>query len=327
MINALTIVKEISRSAGWPVPTTLDGTTDLLVLKTLQAVNYTGLMLGKFYRWRWLYKQGISRTMAEYTTGDADVTNGSTSVTSGNALTSWTTEHVGAVFKADAYSEDYRIVSVTPPGTMVLNQKFNGTTATDGAYTIAQDHYPLPADYDNELAIFQFVTPRNLTLLSPREMDERRVGPGSVSPLGGTSSMSTSDPTHATIRGLGDNDRYILELDPRPENAIQIVYNYYGLLEELSLDQHSWDFPTYLKPVIHDGALHYIRLNAQDDGRAQFSMQDFFQARQELAGVEPMDVKPQLSPDTGRRRTHRRTRRGLSRHDVDWGSAFDKGLV
>lgn len=324
--RALELVKGIALSASWPQPTTIDGTTDLKTLKLLQALNFTGLMLARRYRWRFLQKTGTVRTMAKYETGDADVTLGSRTVTSDNALTQWTTEMVGGKFKIDSYEEVYEIVHVDPPNTLTLAEKWNDDTATDQSYKIARDRYLLPKDFTHESHFFQFLTPRHLKLLSPVEFDARRYGPGMIYPWGGTSELFTDDPDAATIRGLGDDDRYVLELDPIPGSVMQVVFRYYAKVQKLERDDDRWPFEDYLEPVLHDGALHYIRLNAQDDTRAQASMQEFFSNREELSGIEPFDPQPRFKAYTGRERLSKRLRR-RSKGDTDWGTAFDRGLV
>jgi hypothetical protein len=328
MIQALDITKQVMMSASWHIPTTITASTDLHVMKALQAVNFTGMLLGRIFRWRWLYKRGVTdRLNGEHKTGDADVTNGSKFVTSSSTV-NWTEDMKGRLFKAVPHSEQYRIEAVEPAiPRLTLTQPFNGTTAADTAYKIAQDEYLLPTDFDLELNILQFKVPQNLTLLPPAEFNEVQFGPGAQNPVGGTGEMYTGDPVRATIGGVGDDDRLILVLDPPAKSPMQIVYDYYGMVEKFTRDDDTWPYPQYLEPVIHDGALHYIRLNAQDDSRAAVSMQEFIMGRAEVSNLEPMDAVPRLQPDTGRRRQETRLRRRRGRTDVDWGTLFDRGLV
>jgi hypothetical protein len=314
MIRALDIVQEIMRSASLPVPTAIDtisstSAEDRQIREVIQELNYVGLMLGRFINWRWLEKQYIFRTTAEYTTGDADVTEGSANVTSNHASTVWTTAMVGRAFKTAAYQELYRIKSVESSTSMTLEQVFNGDTATDQSYTIAQDRYLLPSDLDTELNVLQFVTPDNLELVPSREFDRLRFESHSGHHLGLTTGLVTNNPRVATIRGSEDG-KPVLVLHPFPDDAIQIIINYYSELQELSRDNDHWGFPLSMKPVLRDGTIARYRENAQDDARSQFDMQMFFANRAELAGLRrATDNHPSFIPPTGMERMAQQARK------------------
>lgn len=316
MIRALDMVNDVQRSAAVGIVSTINATTDLDTLKILQELNYCAGMLGRFTSWRWLEKQAIIRTSADVTAGDADVTLGSDLVTSDNSSTAWTPDMVSWAFKTSAYEEIYRVSQVISPTSLRLTQVFNGTTATDGAYTLAQDTYALPADFDDtsELNVLQFVTPKDLTLLPSAEFDAMRFSEGGTG-------IIVDNPKTATIRGV-ENGRYLLVLHPFPDDAIQIVFNYYATVPKLSRDEDIWQWPEDYKPLFRDWALAHFRRNAQDDQRGQIDIQEFFLNRAELAGLRrPTDNQPIFEPDTGYRRTGRR-RPSSARYDL--GTYWDR---
>lgn len=323
-VKSLDLVQQICRSASWPEPSTIEGTSDLKTKKVLQAVNYIGIVLGRYIFWRWLLKEGHIRTVAEYTTGDADCTLGSATVTSDNSSTAWTADMKGRVFKANAFEEAYRIKSVTPPNRLDLEELYNGTTTADLSYVIAQDTYSLPEDFDGELNFLQFTTPASLEIINPLDMDQVRFGPWAGNLLGTRDPIVTNQPRRCTIRGTGSDGRLQLQLDPFPDDAQQIRFTYYASLEKFEGDEDTWPFPVYMESVLHDGALSYIRTNAQDDERGTFDLQRFLNTRNELAGLQrTTDIFARFQPDTGKRR-FRRVRRRITPGRYDLGTEFDR---
>lgn len=320
--TSLNLAKRIARKIGWPVPTTLDSTATLKSQKIEDAMNAVGVALGHYYFWPFLMKETIITTVDDITAGDADVTNASTTVTSNHASTSWTGT-AGRKFKVDGYEEVYEISSVTSATEIELSNAFNGTTATDQGYTIAQDEYNLPSDYDGILNVVHYVGPDNLDIITPERMDRDRFGPIGTSILGTTSALQTGLPRKATIVGRDDgtNDElYKIVLDPFPDRIMLIPLKYYALLAEHTGDASTWPFPFYLDQVIVDGAAARLRTDGQDDSRTVFNLQEFFNGRNELAGMVPTHaMSAQFQPDTGVMRGSARRRRVTpGTYDLGW---------
>jgi hypothetical protein len=230
---------------------------------------------------------------------------------------------VGRAFKTNAYDEVYRIATFISSTSMTLEENFNGTTATDGSYTIAQDTYDLPEDFDGELNFLQFASPWNLEVMSPADLDNVRFGPWGSNILGTTDALTTDSPKRATIRGV-KGGRLQLQLDPFSNDAIQIRFSYYAMLPKFVGNDDEWPFPSYLESTLHDGTMYYIRHNSQDDARGQVDLQKFFGSRNELAGLQRLtDMAARFQPDTGVRRL-RKQRRRMTPGRVDYGSAFDR---
>lgn len=325
MIRALSIVNEVLLSKQWPLVSTIESAAlDLNTKKALQAVNYTGTVLGRFIFWRFLHGRGEVKTIAEYTDGTVQLSNNSKTVV--GALTNWTPDFVGRAFKATAFEEIYRIEEVVNPELLRLSQEFLGLAKALAAYAIAQDRYELPEDFDSELAFLHYKGPENIDLLSPERFDELRFGPMAHGPgfgMGGTSTLVTDDPRFGTIE-VDSNGRQYIVFDPYPKNRITVPFSYYKALLPLARDEDLWPFPYYVRPVIHDGALHYLEQNAAGDiQKGQVSLQEFFNSRSELTGLHRRtDAFGRIEPDTGLRR--RMSRKRVSTVGYDLGTLFDR---
>lgn len=96
--------------------------------------------------WAFLRERSFVTTVAEVTAGDADVTNGSTTVSSNNGSTSWPVGVVGRKFRVSDESPFYDIDARVSATQITLKQPYQGDTATDQDYSIYQDEYKLTAD-------------------------------------------------------------------------------------------------------------------------------------------------------------------------------------
>jgi len=323
--TALQLTQKLARKVSWPVPTSIDSTTDLKEQKLLDALNAVGIALGHYYFWPFLMKETNLTLVDDITAGDCDVTNGSATVTSDNADTDWTGA-VGRLFKVNGYQEAYRITAVaapTNPASMTIDHVYNGVTNTDQGFVIAQDEYDMPSDFDHILSVVHYVGPDHLEITTPEKMDRHRFGPWGTTMIGTTSSMTVGLPRRATLVGRDDgtNDHlYKIVLDPMPDQDMILPIKYYALLAEHDEDSDTWPFPFYLEQVIIDGAAAKIRTDGQDDTRASFNLQEFFLGRNELAGLTPTHaMSAQFQPDTGvYRRAARRRRVSPGRYDLGW---------
>lgn len=324
MIRALDMVQDVQLAAGVRKVSTINATSDLQTLRILQELNYIGAALAQYVSQKAFEARWVFRTLAEVTDGDCDVTQGSPFVTSDNASTDWDETLEGRAFKTAGYEEIYRVREVTSSTTLTLETAFNGSTATDQSYTIAEDEYLLPYDYDDTISlnVLQFVTPANLDLVPSEEFDRRRFAShGQL--IATTSQLVTDDPEIATIRGVKDG-RYVMVLHPFPKDAIQIVFNYFRTVTDWKRDNDVWPFPNRFRLILREWALSHFRKNHQDDGRSQVELQEFLADRAELLGISgPMDNRPHFIPDTGERRL-RRSRRRVNSAAYDLGSFFDR---
>ena len=94
----------------------------------------------------YLMTDGFITTIAPYTTGTANVTNGSTAVS--GTTTVWTALMVGRKIRFGSDTAWYRIASRSGDTAIVLESAYQGTTNTAATYEIYKDEYKLPADMD-----------------------------------------------------------------------------------------------------------------------------------------------------------------------------------
>jgi hypothetical protein len=268
--------------------------------KIRDAINAVGVALGHYYFWPFLMKESLITTVDDYKTGNADVTFGSATVIGGSTV--WT-GMAGRLFKATGFEEAYRITTVVSPTEITLETTYSGTTRTDVSYVIAQDEYHLNSDYDGILNIVRYVGPDNLDIVTPERIDRSRFGPFRDTSLGETSSLTVGLPKRATIVSRDDgtnNHLYKIVFDPFPDRIMVVPIKYYALLAEGTLGTETWPFPFYLEQVIVDGASGILRYDGQDDARGGFNLQQFFNSRNEIAGLTPTHaMTAQFQPDTG----------------------------
>jgi len=93
-----------------------------------------------------LMTDGFITTVAPYTTGTANVTNGLTSVS--GTTTVWTAAMVGRKIRFGSDTAWYRIATRSGNTAITLESAYQGTTNTLATYEIYKDEYKLPADMD-----------------------------------------------------------------------------------------------------------------------------------------------------------------------------------
>lgn len=318
MIRALDMMNQVLRSVNWVAGTgltTIEGTRLPTTERALQVLNYVGLALGRYIDWRWLHTRGTLETKAAYSTGTVAGTENSVVMT--GTSTVWTADHVGRTFKTRNFEEVYKVRSVASATSLELDMPFHGATASGLSYTIAEDRYALPADFDSENTLLQFMSPGNIDYFSPERFDEIKFGRGHGGGSFGTSALVTGDPVAATIESESDGG-LVLVFWPYPEDRRLILYSYYRELQKLDRDEDFWPFPLYVEPVIHDGTIHFLNRDARGDAPlSQMQLTEFFQNRTELAGLtRRADAFARMEPDTGirrlkKRRLHNRLSQGV----------------
>lgn len=109
------------------------------------ALNVANRKVHSLYEWPWTYKEYNVPVQASYSTGTITLTPGLATVTGAGTtwVGTWTNKRllVGNV--------DWPILSVGGAGTLTLEQTYNGgAVLTGNSYTIYQDTYPMPTDFE-----------------------------------------------------------------------------------------------------------------------------------------------------------------------------------
>ena len=157
-IDIVTDVENISQFTG-----------QRAILKRL--INQAVAKVASAWNWPFLYTHTFLSTVAEITAGDADVTNGSTSVTSDNGSTSWPATVVGRKFRLGSQRAYYTIATRVSATSITLDQPFQGSTDTDESYSIYQDEHLLRADVDYPKILRQIENGVPLLSLNASEFD------------------------------------------------------------------------------------------------------------------------------------------------------------
>lgn len=127
--------------------TTQDTSDSTLVGYVKDWLNFRYKEVCSLARWPWLQDNQTIRMLAEYTTGTVDCTTLTTTVT--GTSTVWTKAMTDRKFKFDDFDEVYRIAQWSSATSIVLADTYNGSTVDDGTYTIFQDEYLCPVDWQN----------------------------------------------------------------------------------------------------------------------------------------------------------------------------------
>ena len=117
-----------------------------LCIQTVRAINGAS-------EWPYLWTTHFLQTVAEHTTGNVDVTNGSATVSGGATSPVFTAAMVGRKFRVGNDTAYYTIKTFTSSTEIILDQVYTGDTDTDAEYSIYKDEFLLRADVDRHKII------------------------------------------------------------------------------------------------------------------------------------------------------------------------------
>lgn len=135
------------------------------------AIQWGLDLISTSWNWPHLMEERFITTVAPHTTGDLDITNGSTDVTVGTTSPAFTSAMAGRKIRFSDEEAYYRIASVTDADNLVLEVPYQGTTDTDVSYSIFKDEYRLPANLDRLKVMRQIEESVAMVGLSPTAFD------------------------------------------------------------------------------------------------------------------------------------------------------------
>ena len=158
--------------------------TNILQQTLIDEANDTVDEILEAARYRWGLHRDSFTTDAKITSGEANVTNGSTTVTSvtsaGVGAQNFTGAAAGDYFRVSSDNTSYEIASVdvsSDPHTVTLADNFLGTTVTSGTgYTILKDVYSISVTNLDEIVIATYgesqagIGGDRLKIVHPREL-------------------------------------------------------------------------------------------------------------------------------------------------------------
>lgn len=113
-----------------------------------RAINQAQDEIISVRRWPFMRTEGTLFTVARYTTGNCNVTNGSRTLSGGASAPVWTRLMIGRKFRLSSSTPIYRITGFTSATSLTLDRPYDGSTASNQTYEIYEDELLLPADMD-----------------------------------------------------------------------------------------------------------------------------------------------------------------------------------
>lgn len=314
---ALDILNDVADALSWTQLSTIEGDLSAYGRKLVRALNRVLRTLSSLDDFFFLRAESQIVTIAPYITGTATVI--SNLVLVGGVGTAWTTAMEGRAFAIGGDSLVYRIVQVDSPIQLRINLAYQGTTGSFN-YTIAQDRYDLPADFDRPIGDWTnfFATESQRMLpISPNEFLDRR--------RRRNTGIQLDEPTAFTVWGYDDQiEHRTVVLDPWPSAQRTLVFPYQKVHPEIKLDGDKVLFPLRNEALITEAVLYILRRDVEDDPQAQTMLIDFLSAKNDaLAKRELGSEAKRITPSTARR-FRENLRWGHRRGRVDWGPIWDR---
>jgi hypothetical protein len=192
------------------------------------------------FDWPWLIKNTVIQTIVDITTGTATILAGGTSVTLSSTIAVSTANTYKIKF-VGATDDWYLITAHTAgTGTLTISPAFVGSTNyTAGTYIIRKIYYSLASDFDRMVDMHQAINKYALQSIDLRNFD--RIVPDPA---------ATGVPKYFMISGEDATNIPRLTFYPIPDAKINVEYNYYASIVELSGDTDVPIFPSKWHPVL-----------------------------------------------------------------------------
>ena len=331
--KALEVLQDIADQLGWVQPTTVEN-ADLLDKddrKLIRAFNRTLRVLSGIEDWHSLRTDGEITLTAEYTTGVARVTNGSTAVSGISSPTTglsptWTNAMVGRAFIVAGHPVVYRVASVTGQFALVLDRAYVGTstngttTAPDAEYHIVQDRYDLPTDFDRPVdedwTRYDTSSKATVRVVSPKEVASRRKA---------RPSDSVGDPDVVTLWKQDEQGEHrVAVFDRYPNTARVIRFEYQRQHPLIEDDTQRILFDMKTEEMIQAGVEYLILRGPDDDAKAGMMLGEFLRERMDAVAKGEIGKQRTRLTISQARAIRERTKWSRKGRRTDWGSFFDR---
>lgn len=187
----------------------------IIAVEWLQDRYAEALERNKF---TFLVKEATLATVAEFITGDVDLTNGSATITEGTSgANGWSTTLEDRFFRVSGDSEYYKLSSYSDanPDTLQLDRVYEGTTATAASYKIFQRIYSLASDVREVVSIQRINSATELDKVELQWLNQAFPNRGSV-----------GEPLYWAFNGLDSSNLRQVELYPITDEAKGLQYHY-----------------------------------------------------------------------------------------------------
>lgn len=211
------IVLRIAEETG------LSATGDATKIKSW--VNESYRFLAGMREWSWMFTPGIIQTTPDITTLTASVVSGGTTVTLSSTYASSLATDYWIQFSA---TDDWYNITAHTAGTdeLTIDPGYAPSAAlVAGTCTIRRKYYSLATDADRIIDMYQAVTDQKLVYVDPREMDRVLADP-----------TANSSPNSYTLLGFDSAGSWRARFYPISDDTMNIHYNYYKRITDLSAD-------------------------------------------------------------------------------------------
>lgn len=321
MITGLAIINEVEDRLGWRQTDTLEGTLRPDTRKLLRLLNRVLNSLQTLNAWPLLRKDGTLQ-LVPAETGDAyfDLTNGSATVSLGASETTleFSEAMINRAIQIGAHETVYRVESVETPASLTLNRPWLGDDADDEelAYTIAQDRYTLPQDFDRPTHGWEnFFSSTDVEPVTPDDFLRKRRRHGA--------SMLVGDPDVYTVYGLDPSQTLqVIHFDPYPEDARILVYTYQQNHPVVETDADRILFPLTHETIIIEAMLYLANRDYEDSDKMQVVLHDYIRSLNTAQGSGNV-TQPNMRIFITNPYRKFQGIRYMGGRRIDWGSRFD----
>lgn len=331
--GALDLLKDVCDRLGWSQIVTVENEDELTKddRKLVRALNRVLTVMSGTEDWVGLRKEGEIITVAQYTTGLARMTNGSTAVSGqldeNGDPTVWTQAMVGRAFVVDGDQLVYRVADVLSATSLTLDREYQGDT-TDGSadapdvnYHVMQDRYDLELDFDRP-------TEETWTGYGNGQdwpMFIKDSGAVRARRLGRSPASTVAQPDMVTLWKHDDETEHRQAiLDPFPKDQVVVRYEYQAIHPKIENDTQRILYPPRQEEVIKAGIEWLLLSGPDDDQRAGMALSEFLRARSEDLAKQEIGKQRTRITASQEHRMKQRWKWGRRGMRTDWGSFFDR---
>ena len=321
MITGLALINEVEDRLGWRQTDTLEGTQRPETRKLVRLLNRVLSSLQSLDDWPLLRADGtIQLVAAETGTAYLTLVNGSATVALGASETTleFNETMINRAIQLGDHETLYRVESVETSASLTLNRPWLGDDATDEAltYTIVQDRYVLPEDFDRPTDSWEnFFGSNSIDPVGPNAFLENRRNRGSTVLIG--------DPDCYTVYGLDPSETFqVVHFDPYPEYARILAYTYQKNHPTITTDEDRVLFPKTHEGIIIEAMLHLANRDYEDAQKVTLVLQDYIRTLNTAQGPGNVAQDKLRFTPSGKHRMAQYARWG-GHGRINWGDSFD----
>lgn len=322
MITGLALINEVEDRLKWRQTDTLEGTLRPDTRKLLRLLNRVLASLQTLDDWPLLRADGTLQLVeADESEAYFDLTQDSATVALGSteATLAFAESMVNRAIRIGTHETIYRVASVESTTSLTLNRPWLGDAASDEelAYSIVQDRYTLPGDFDRPTDDWEnFFGSNSIDVVGPNTFLEQRRNRGST--------LLTADPDMYTVYGLDPSETFqVVHFDPYPLEARILTYTYQKNHPVIETDEDRVLFPRTHEAIVIEAMLQLANRDYEDSQKTGQVLQDFLRTLNQAQSAGNVSQDRLRFTPNGRHRIAQRMKWGRGGR-VDWGDAFDE---